>query len=151
MRDDKVPVTLKLLDLRTAEVKGQITTHRLETKAEFAKVEVRFIEISHRFDAADKRFDDMDKRFNGMDAKFDAFEQRFDAFEQKIDAKFDAHAVKFDAKFESLITLNMKTLAIVEEQNARNKFALDGYTLVYEKMIETDARLARIEKYIFGA
>lgn len=112
MRDDKVPVTLKLLDLRIAEVKGEITTHRLETKAEFSKV-------ASQLDAIDKRFDEA-----------------------------QAH---FDAKFEALFTLNAKTLAIVEEQNARNRFALDGYTLVYEKQLETDARLARIEKHIFGA
>lgn len=94
MRDDKVPVTVKLLDLRIAEVKGEITTHRLETKAEFAKI---------------------------------------------------------DARFDELRTLSIKTLATVEEQNARNRFALDGYTQVYEKLIEMDSRVERIEKHIFGA
>ncbi len=129
MRDDKVPVTLKLLDLRMAEVKGEVTTHRLETKAEFAKI--------------DARFEQIDQRFTSID-------QKFDAMEQKFDGKFNTLIAHMDAKFEALYTLNTKTLAIVEEQNARNRFALDGYTLVYEKQLETDARLARIEKHIFG-
>ncbi|MBY0384492.1 hypothetical protein K2X05_04970 [bacterium] len=94
MRDYKVPATVKLLDLRIAEVKGEITTHRLETRAEFAKI---------------------------------------------------------DARFDELRTLSLKTLATVEEQNARNRFALDGYTQVYEKLIEMDSRVERIEKHIFGA
>ena len=129
MRDDKVPVTLKLLDLRMAEVKGEVTTHRLETKAEFAKI--------------DARFEQIDQRFTSID-------QKFDAMEQKFDGKFNTLIAHMDAKFEALYTLNTKTLAIVEEQNACNRFALDGYTLVYEKQLETDARLARIEKHIFG-
>ena len=122
MRDDKVPVTLKLLDLRMAEVKGEVTTHRLETKAEFAKI----------------------------DARFEQIDQRFTSIDQKFDGKFNTLIAHMDAKFEALYTLNTKTLAFVEEQNARNRFALDGYTLVYEKQLETDARLARIEKHIFG-
>jgi hypothetical protein len=116
MRDEKVPVSLKLLNAKMAEVKGEVTTHRLETKAEFTKI----------------------------DARFNAMEQRFDG-------KINTLTAHIDAKFEALFTLNAKTLAIVEEQNARNRFALDGYTLVYEKQLETDARLARIEKHIFGA
>ena len=89
MRDDKVPVTLKLLDLRMAEVKGEVTTHRLETKAEFAKI----------------------------DARFEQIDQRFTSIDQKFDGKFNTLIAHMDAKFEALYTLNTKTLAIVEEQN----------------------------------
>ena len=155
MRDDKVPVSLKLLDLRIAEVKGEITTHRLETKAEFAKIDSRFDQIDRKFDAIDQRFATIDQQFATID-------QRFDAVDQKIDGKFNEAMKTFNArfdemmnfsnaKFEAMQTAITRNQAIIEEQNARNRFALDGYTLVYEKQLETDARLARIEKHIFGA
>ena len=141
MRDDKVPVSLKLLDLRIAEVKGEITTHRLETKAEFAKIDTRFDQIDRKFDAIDQRFDAMDQKIDG----------KFNEAMRTFNARFDEMMNFSNAKFEAMHTAITRNQAIIEEQNARNRFALDGYTLVYEKQLETDARLARIEKHIFGA
>jgi hypothetical protein len=126
MRDDKVPITLKLLDLRMDEVKGEITTHRLETKAEFTKIDTQFDQIDRKFDA------------------------KFNEAMRAFSARFDEMMNFSNAKFEAMQTAITRNQAIIEEQNARNRFALDGYTQVYEKQLETDARLARIEKHIFG-
>lgn len=123
LNDAKVPVSLKLLDLKMNEFRSEMTTYRLETKAEFTQV---------RADINQGRME-----FSHLKA------------EVKSDIAALLHEIRvINAAMQAKID---KVLAIVEEQNTRNRYAMDGYTIVYEKLQETDARLERIEKHLFGA
>jgi len=88
-----IAVTKRLLDLTKQEIKSDITSLRLETKAGFSKMGA---EIS------------------------------------------DIKAAIFRIE------------ALVEEQNSRNKFVLDGYTSVHDKMTSSDQRIENLEKRVFG-
>jgi hypothetical protein len=100
-KEGELPVTKRFLDLRIQEVKGDITSLRMETTAGFTKMDARFKEQN--------------------------------------------------AKFESLDSKITKMLVLLEDQNDRNRVVLDSYTTVYEKLIETNARLDKIEVRVFGA
>lgn len=43
-----------------------------------------------------------------------------------------------------------KMMVLLEEQNDRNRVALDGYAAVYEKFIDSDNRLEKLEEHAFG-
>ncbi|MCB9073512.1 MAG: hypothetical protein H6623_07805 [Bdellovibrionaceae bacterium] len=121
-KDRDLPVTKRLLDLKIQEVKGSVTDLRLEMKAGFARV---------------------DARFNQMESKFDT---RF--LEQ--DARLEARFLEQDAKFEAIQTQLIKMTVLLEDQNDRNRAALDGYVAVYERFHNTEERLGKLEKSVFG-
>lgn len=120
-KDSELPVTKRFLDLRIQEVKGDITSLSLETTAGFTK---------------------MDTRFKEQDAKFEMLDSKI----TKLVARFQEQ----DAKFETLDTKMTKMLVLLEDQNDRNRVVLDSYTTVYEKLIETNTRLDKIEVRVFG-
>lgn len=80
-------------------------------------------------------FAKMDARFLAQDAKFLAQDARF---------------AEADARFESMQAQLAKMMVIIEEQNDRNRVALDGYMAVYEKFQDTGKRLGHLEKSLFG-
>lgn len=55
-----------------------------------------------------------------------------------------------DAKFDELKTQMTKMLILLEDQNDRNRVALDGYSTVYEKFTETETRVGKLEVRVFG-
>jgi chromosome segregation ATPase len=161
LKEEDIPVSMKHLMFFKQEVMGAITTLTLEMREGFAKIDARFAEQDARFSAIESRFSDIDSRFAEQDAKFAAIDARFDAIDARfvsIDARFssiDARFASFDARFASIETrlekIETKIVQVkvtVEEQNDRNKAALDGYITVYEKLIEHDGRFQRIEKHI---
>lgn len=90
---EDLTVTMRLLNLVKQEVKSEITSLKLETKAGF---------------------------------------------------------LQMDSKLETLQSQMTKMMVILEEQNSRNKVALDGYSIVDEKLQESGERLRKIEKHMFG-
>jgi hypothetical protein len=163
MTDEKVPVSLK-----------QITTHRVETKSDFAEVKAEIAALradsNYRFE---KMLKDSEARWLNYEASQKERDAKFEAYLKERDIKFEATLKERDVKFEAMLAESTsrlekqineiriisaktqekvdKTYAIVEEQNSRNRYAMDGYTIVYEKLQETDARLGRIEKHLFGS
>jgi hypothetical protein len=113
-KDRELPLTKRFLDLKIQEVRGNITTLRLETKAGFTKIDAAFKQVDARF--------------------------------MQIDARFESQ----DAKFETLDTKITKMLVLLEDQNDRNRAVLDSYTTVYEKLIENESRLEKVEEHSFG-
>ena len=116
-----IPVTMRLLDLVKQELKSDIETSRLENRAEFKKIDARFQSAEARFDGTDARFQSIDARFESMDAKL-----------QSMDTKL------------------IKMLVLLEEQNARNKVVLDGYTHIYDRQHLSEERIVRLEKKVLG-
>jgi len=65
-------------------------------------------------------------------------------------ASIDARFQKQDSKFEAIQTQITKIMIILEDQNDRNRAALDGYAAVYERFIDTEKRIRKKEKSVFG-
>jgi archaellum component FlaC len=139
-------VTKKMLFGVRDELKSDVTTLRLETRAGFKKVDARFNEVDARFKRVDARFNQVDARFNQIDARFDQVDAKFN----EVHAQFkDVHSAIAEVKSE---VLNLKSevskvVAVVhriavqsEEQNARNIFVLDGYTSLSDRMTRLEKK-----------
>ncbi|MEQ1664384.1 MAG: hypothetical protein ABL927_03310 [Bdellovibrionales bacterium] len=118
-KSDHVPVTRAML----FEVRDELK-HELSSR--FFKVDARFAEMESRFDKVDARFAEMESRFDKVDARFAEMESRFD----KVDARF----ANLDSKLEKILSEVHRIGLLVEEQNARNKFVLDGYTSLSDRL-----------------
>nr|MBY0384405.1 hypothetical protein [bacterium] len=110
-KDRELPVTKRLLDLKIQEFKGDITSLRLEMKADFTKV----------------------------DGKIESLRSQMNVGFQEQ-----------DAKFEALDTKITKMMVLLEDQNDRNRATLDANTHVYEKIVENDSRVEKLEERVFG-
>jgi hypothetical protein len=101
IKSENIPASQGQLEAVRQELKGDITTLRLETKAGFQDIEARFI---------------------GIDAKFERIES---------------------------ILWGMK--AMMEEQNTKILYALDGYHFLNEKVDRSEKRLGKLEQKVFGS
>lgn len=119
-KSGQIPATSKMLARTRAELKSNITTVRLEMRAGFKKLDAR-----------------MDARFNAVDARFKQVDAKFDALIAKMD-KMAIQQSETNAKIE-------RALAIYEEQDARNKFVLDGYSGLDFKLDKIKKRLCNLE------
>lgn len=155
-RDRDLPVTKRLLDLTKQELKGDITSLRLEMKAGFAKIDARFKSTNAHCKSIDARFTDMDARFANIDARFTDMDARFTSIDARftdMDARFTSIDARFheqNAKLEVLDTKITRMLILMEDQNDRNKATMDHNALIYEKIIANDARIEKLEERVFG-
>ena len=146
------------------EVKGELRSDilRLEhkTEARFDRMEARFNDIDARFKTIDARFNEIDARFNKIDARFNKIDARFkeidarfkeiDARFDKVDARFkeidarfnrvDARLNEMDSKLHEIMVAVHRIQLIVEEQNTRNKIALDGYHFISARQDDFEYR-----------
>lgn len=108
----------------------------------------RFETHEKRFKAHDLRFDSIDKRFDSIDKRFEAIDKRFDS----IDKRFEAMDNKMEAGFNDLKAGIQRMLVLMEEQNNRNKYVLDGHAALNERMdrleLSVDERLKDMEDVI---
>ena len=70
--------------------------------------------------------------------------------EQKITKRITALQLEMKAGFANLDSKFSGMMILLEEQNARNRFVLDGYTSIHDKQISTDKRIEEIEIKVFG-
>ena len=85
-KDRDLPVTKRLLDLTKQELKGDITSLRLEMKAGFSEIKTEMT----------------------------------------------------------------KMMIMMEDQNDRNRSTIDSNALIYQKLVDHDARFEKIEEQVFG-
>lgn len=120
---------------------GQFEEFRAEMNSKFTSVHLEFKGVRHDMVAMEKR---LDARFSQIDARFSQVDARFSQIEAKIS--------QLEAKIEALIAVVHQMRMVVEEQNARNKFVLDGYANLDSRFefnrIQTDARIGQIEQVI---
>jgi len=70
------------------------------------------------------------------------------ALEQKMDARFsrvDSRFSQMDAKFDKVISEVHRIGLLVEEQNARNKYVLDGYGLLNDRIDKNEKDIAELK------
>ena len=171
-----VPVTQKQFTAFSTEVRALLTNQQLEMQAMEKRMDGRFVNLEEKFDSRfrdiDSKFQAIDAKFEAMDAKFEAkfqamdakfeakfqamdakFEAKFQAMDAKIDSKFlfvDAQFLSLEAKIEKLAALVHRTNVIVEEQNARNIYVLDGLRSVIDVQEDLYGRIKKLEKATFG-
>lgn len=96
------------------------------------------------YEVRDELIHRMDSRFSGMDSRFASMDSRF--------ASMDAKFANIDEKFEKVLSEIHRIGLLVEEQNSRNKYVLDGYEQIYrrqeffEKSI--DQRVSNVEAVV---
>ena len=103
-KSDDISVTKGMLDETRNELKSDISSLKFEMKAGFKSV--------------DSKFKSVDSKFKSVDARFD-----------KIDSKFDD--VRSD--IQALTASVHRALALQEEQEARNKYVLDGHQVLHDR------------------
>ena len=82
--------------------------------------------MDSKFKSIDSRFKEVEVQFRSVDARFKEVDARFD----KVDARFD----KVDAGIMQILSTVHRMKALIEEQNSRNKYVLDGYEQIYRRM-----------------
>ena len=109
-----IPVTAAMLNEARYELKAEITSFRLEVNARFKQV--------------DARFERVDARFEQIDARFEQVE---------------ASILSLKSEVAKVLAAVHRVGLLVEEQNARNKYALDGYASLSERMDEWEKKSDR--------
>ncbi len=156
IKSDDVPVTQRHLELVRQELKSDITSVQLEMRAGFQLMESRFQAIDGKFAgldgkfaAIDGKFAGIDGNFAGIDGKFSNIDGRFSDMESRF-TRIDSQFLAVDARFERIESILLSMKVLLEEQNSRNRYVLDGYNFIYEKSERSEKRLVRIEKKVFG-
>lgn len=169
-KSEEMYVTLKHLDAIEGKISNQITTVLLKTisnnegihhlnkrvdslkseiSSKFSKVDDKFKGVDDKFKGVYQRFDEIDQRFVLVDKRFDEIDQRFDKLEERVDKLERRMDQGFAEIKEILATMMVKinhTLAVVEEQNARNLYVLDGYAYLISEQQKIHRRMDLFEK-----
>lgn len=121
---------------------ARISTVESRLDAKISAVENR---LSAKISTLESRLTAVENR---LDARICAVEHRLDSLDKKIDSVKSEILSKMNSGFEKLSAQIHRIALIVEEQNARNKFALDGYVIVHEKQNILEKRVNEIEDNI---
>lgn len=132
-KSQQIPVIQEMLLEVRSELKHDIS-------ALDKKMDSRFSKVDARFNKMEARFNEIDARFNEIDARFDEVNARFD----EVHSKFHQQ----DSKFEKILSEIHRIGLLVEEQNARNKFVLDGYTSLNDRLDRHEVEIAQIKKTV---
>ncbi|PCI27077.1 hypothetical protein COB52_05405 [Candidatus Kaiserbacteria bacterium] len=85
---------------------------------------------------------ELKSEFASVFLKIDAVNKKVDAVDKKVDALKDEMNSRFsqsDSKLEKVLAAIHRMTALVEEQDNRNKYVLDGYAVL-------NARMDRLEQ-----
>lgn len=144
LRNKNLPVTQGQFSEFRSEVNYKFTSMQMEFKAVRSEMGAMEKRIDARFNEVDARFARIDARFNEIDARFDKIDARFN----EIDGRFS----KIEAQIADLISVIHQMRMTIEEQNARNKYVLDGFAnlihLIDSNKKETDERIDNLEQLI---
>lgn len=92
----------------------------------------------------DARFNQIDAKFSQIDARFNQIDARF----SQVDAKFN----QLESQISTVLSEIHRLAILVEEQNARNKYVLDGYEQIFQRQdrleIEVNQRLEVMEQVL---
>lgn len=154
-----VPATHRHLELVRKELKSDIAGVQLEVRAESKSVRS---EMKSEF--ADVRTE-MRAEFTAvrteMRAEFTAVrtEMRAEFADVRAEMRAEFTAVRtemqtgfaqIDIRFQRIESVLFEMKALLEEQNARNKVVMDGYTHLYDIGTVRDKRIDQLEKKVFG-
>ena len=121
-----VPVIKEMLDEARHELKHEIVSFRFEVGAGFKRVDAAVLDV--RSDVEKVETGVLKVRAEVEDVKASVLEVRADIEEVRSDIKW----VRSD--MEKVLSAVHRVGLLVEEQNARNKFVLDGYAQLYDRL-----------------
>ncbi len=153
-RSKDIPVTQEMLNDTRKELKSDITSLKLEMKSDFKVVDARFNQVDARFNQVDAHFKNIDARFNQVDARFnqvDAHFKNIDARFNQVDARFnqvDAQLHSLKSELKAMNSSIHRSLVLLEEQEARNKYVLDGYQSLHDRQDHFEQRIEKKIKQI---
>jgi uncharacterized phage infection (PIP) family protein YhgE len=116
LKSKDLPATAGMLHEARHELKSEMTSFRLEMDARFSQIDGRFSQVDARFSQVDARFDQVDIRFN------------------QVESSIAGLRSELKSDIEKVLAAVHRVSLLVEEQNARNKYVLDGYGLLSERM-----------------
>lgn len=126
LKSKDIPVTKEMLFEVRNELKSEVSGTRSDIKSLEKRMESRFLDIESQFKKIDIRFLDMESRF----------------------AKIDSRLSNMDTKFDDLIATVHKISLLVEDQNARNRYVLDGYGVLTVRLDQHDTRFDHLENKV---
>lgn len=151
-KSEEMYVTLKHLTAVEGKLSSQITTVLLKTSSNNEgihhlnkRVDSLKSEISSKFSKVDDKFKGIYQRFNEIDQRFADVDKRFDEVDKRFD-KIDQTITEMKEMLSAVITKINHTLAVVEEQNARNLYVLDGYAYLISEQQKIHRRMDLFEK-----
>ena len=87
-------------------------------------------EVMHSLSSQGLKINSLEKRMNSLEQKMDARFKEVDARFDEVDARFD----EVNASIKQVLAQVHRVGLLVEEQNARNKYVLDGYTSLNDRV-----------------
>ena len=82
--------------------------------------------------------EEMKMSMSSLNSKIDSLELKMDSRFKSMDSRFKS----MDSRFDKILSEVHRIALMVEDQNARNKYVLDGYTSLND-------RLEKVEKKVF--
>ncbi|MBL7672097.1 MAG: hypothetical protein JNM39_16555 [Bdellovibrionaceae bacterium] len=153
LNSEHLPATQGMLNLHQKQFKADLKSFKKSMEARFNQIDARFSEIDSRFNQIDARFSEIDSRFNQIDARFSEIDSRFnqiDARFSKVDSRFN----HLEAQLSTILSEVHRIAILMEEQNSRNKYVLDGYDQIYKRQerleVNVDQRLQAVEELILS-
>ncbi len=132
-----LPATQGMLTLVQNQIKTGLLSLDKKTQSRFDTVDARFSQVDARFSQVDAEFANIRSEFSKMNSRF-----------SKIDSRFS----EMDSKFASLHSELSRIAVIIEAQDSRNRFVLEGYEQVYHRQDrfeqKIDQRVHALEEII---
>jgi hypothetical protein len=104
-------------------VKSDVHSLRDEMQAEFKKI--------------DARFEQMNSQMNS----------KFEQMNSQMNSKFEQMNSQMNSKFEQINATNQRMLALLEEQNSRNKASFEGAEMMRVQQEEVIKRVDALEDF----
>jgi chromosome segregation ATPase len=133
----QVPVTVEMLQLVKQELKSDLRAieHRLDNK------------LSSLENKLDNKIGNLDTKIGILDAKIGTLDNKISNLENKV----DCNQREVLTVFEKINANIFQIKVLVEEQNSRNNYVLDGHTQLVESQTNIKVRLANMEKKVLGS
>ena len=156
-KDKKIPRSSKKAEESAASSKSS-TAKTKGTIAPLLKSEnvpATQSSITHLKKHVDKRIDSLELRMASFENKMDARFTQVDARFTHVDARFthvDAQLNDLKASIANVLSEVHRIALLTEEQNARNKYVLEGYDQIFKRQdrleVEVNQRLQNVEDIV---
>lgn len=153
-KTEDLPATPKMLNETKLELKHDITSVKIEVK----KINTNLDHLRHEFNSqrsdikkVDAKIESLRRDFNSqrsdikkINAKLESHQHEFDSIRseiKKVDSKLEAFKCEIRSIFEQLVSAMHRNNAMVEEQNIRNKYVLDGHVAITARQDTFEQRI----------
>jgi chromosome segregation ATPase len=107
---------------------------RDELKADIRAVDTKIVSMDAKFESLDAKIESVDSKLGSLDAKIESVDSKVDSVANRISAEI--HKVRSDVQ---------RVIALVEEQNNRNRAVLDGYQSLYDRQDRVEKKVDQLE------